>query len=218
MSRWLARHRGIHLGRYLLLTFACASLAAIGACGNDKAATTATPSTRPSPTPSAIASSGTDWRTQARALGALLATVDISPWSYEPRGDLPRRQGQGQLVFICLLGFKDHNRAIAFDAIQFYQGAAATREAKRDGGANNAGYWARNRYPHVQVLPLYTWEGDCPIAIHDTPEGYMPPGEVRAVSAAELAKMYRHKTIGSRWFWMSTDGRFVYGLIQQYIP
>jgi len=30
--------------------------------------------------------------------------------------------------------------------------------------------------------------------------------------------MYRHRSIGSRWFWMFTDGRFVYGLVQQSIP
>jgi len=171
-------------------------------------------SSGPSPTPSAVASADSQWKAQAEQLGALLASFGASPWSYEPRGDLPKGRDQTSLVFIELVGFRDHGKAIAFDAMQWYQGDAATREAKKDGGVNNSDFWVRNRYRHVQVLPLYE---NCPIAVHDTPGGNMPVNMVRAVSAAELAKLCSRRTISSRYFWMFTDGRFVYGLVQQYV-
>jgi len=146
-----------------LLTLAVVSVAVVGCGGSGGSPSTASSSPTVSGTAQASAAA---WRTRSEQQTELLRSFIYSAqaWSYEPGGDVRPSSGVGStLVFAKVLALPDHARRVRFDCYQLYIGSAAEHAARQDGidpATMNSPTYVRNRFDHVQVLPVAR---DCPV-------------------------------------------------------
>ncbi len=196
----------VALGVALWLVVGCSSAATTVS----PTASSASPSASPSPSASIP-------KAQAQALGGMLDALDYSAvsWTYEPRGDITqatqRQQGALTLVSVLLKGVSTDGKTITFDAVQTYTGEAAIQQEKLDGVHPVGALYHRNRYKHVQVLPL---SPDCTVIL---PAGAAPDlaaSPLVAVTPQMLTAAHAAAVPG--WFWMVVGGGRVAGLLQQH--
>jgi hypothetical protein len=132
----------------------------LSACGGSAAVVASSPA---SPSPSNSADS---WEARSKLQEELLRSLVSSAqsWSQEPREDVRPSSGVlATLVLAKILALPDEATRVRFDCCQIYIGRSATREARKDGvdpGDMNAPVYVRNRFEHIEELPVAR---ECPV-------------------------------------------------------
>lgn len=195
----------------LLATTVMLLVLAAAACGGSANTQTGDSAGQPSPSASAAA-----WTRQAVGLGSFLWNFTYSAQSFtlEPKGDLTKaellRQGGRLLLSAKVLAVDSATRTVTFDAVQTFVGAAALREERADGQHLASNIYHRNRFHHVQTLPV---ADGCAIV---TREGVGPEPTrtgVQAVTLEELQANQRGALPG--WYWLIVEASGVMGMLQQ---
>jgi len=186
----------------MLVVAALLALSA-AACGS---ATTAQTGVTSSP---AAASAAGAPASQAATFGSYLSdfTYSAQSFTYEPKGDLTKarvqHEGATPLVSAKVLAVDAGKGTVTFDAVQTFTGAAALREQRADGVHPVGAIYHRNRYRHVQNLPLAP---HCAIVLQ---QGV---GSMQAVSAQELQA---NEAAVPGWYWLIVGADGVDGMLQQ---
>jgi hypothetical protein len=196
------------------LAAACTCVVALlaAACSSSQPAagtastTSAPPSPRPSPT--------VNWKAQSKALAAAIDAFMFTSrdWSFEPLGDV-RNDGSGTygtIVFAGVVGVRDHGGALTFDCAQLYLGRPGAREARRDHQrVVGPPIYIRNRYHHLQTLPLAP---GCAIV-----PGFGSGAPTPAVTAQQLAAEIQGFDARVPWYcWMVVDAGRITAILGQY--
>jgi hypothetical protein len=171
------------------------------ACGS---ATTAQTGVTSSPAAATASAS------QAATFGSYLSdfTYSAQSFTYEPKGDITKAQVQREggatpLVSAKVLAVDAGKGTVTFDAVQTFTGVAALREQRADGMPPVGAIFHRNRYHHVQTLPLAP---RCAIVLQHG------VGSMQAVSAQALQA---DKAAVPGWYWLIIGADGVDGMLQQ---
>jgi hypothetical protein len=163
----------------------------------------------------------------ATALGTALESALQRPtyFNEEPRGDLGAYDAGSPGVFARVTGVSTSGAVeVSFDVEQFYQGRYAPSEAAKDGIKQLEGdYYIRNRYRHVQKLPLAADAAILLISSEDSTNTYAQfpsPGMTHELgTAAALARRFPPKAqVDSREVWLETDEGKIVLIIEQFFP